>query len=332
MFKLAWDEKCTKIELAAKSERFVCSLLYDQNIVSILEQSNGQLLSETLTMVHKDQDSLYTPKKIFEAMLNYSMSAECILKLLQKHYPESNFIQSSRDSGNLIIWKDDKSGQIYLIRNEALGGEIFDINRVKNPIAPTVTVAASEPTTEEFDYEDGDDDDEEMYTSDESSESNDESSDDPDYYGSGHYGEWKSACRSLKKQKKRREREERRRRRLERKGLAGGERKRRSFKDEAPVYLSLTKTLLKKGQELRELGHFTVDKLAELLFEGNNKIKLTNILRIFVGLKIVKQVLLFQSNGLLDPKIYFLIFSEGRRGRSICLAWPQFRENARSTT
>merc|ERR1711860_247311 len=93
------------------------------------------------------------------------------------------------------------------------------------------------------------------------------------------------------RKKRRREREERRLDRLARRANGEGRRARNFAAEEAPTYTKITKELLSKDKELKEMnGTFTTESLATK-FEIS-KSKTTNIIRIFNGLKIVKEVLL----------------------------------------
>ena len=195
------------------------------------------------------------------------------------------------EARNFITWTDTLGGRLYLIRDGGLPKELFEMPK-KEKVMPEVKKETIKGTDFDShnDDDDDDDDDELMYTSDESSESNDESGDET-YCGSGSAKEWKQTSqRSLQRKKRRREREERRLDRLTRR--ANGEnRKARNFAaEEAPTYTEITKKLLSKDKEMKEMNGrtFTTESLANKF--DISKSKTTNIIRIFNGLKIVKEV------------------------------------------
>ena len=304
VFKLAWDDKDTEFELAAQGDRFVVCLTHNQaELFDVFKNTQSQALINALAMIRKSQES--SPLKIFEAMLNNSLTllksedtspgsligTENVQALLKKYFPDSNFTPDFSFDQMTITFKDPiEGGRVYLIRQTALPPEVFEIAKEKpTPPPPKVEPLKATDFDDDLDDDDDDDDDEELFTSDESSESNDDD-DDETYGGSGHFKEWK-AVSMMKKKRRRREREERRMRRLYRRERRVN-RKQQNFKEDGPVYLKVAKKLLKVGQaELQgEKENFTVEELAATYFEGAHTKKLICILRIFNGLKIVKQV------------------------------------------
>ena len=114
------------------------------------------------------------------------------------------------------------------------------------------------------------------------------------YSGSGSAKEWKTTSKwSMQRKKRRREREERRQARMTRRA-SGKKMKVRDFAvEEAPVYKEIVKKLLSSQSELKEMGSFTTVSLAtKFEFDKN---KTTHIVRVFLGLKIVKEVCNFFS-------------------------------------
>ena len=313
----------------------------NQEIFNILCEADTKELSRTLTMIGSSQDC-QTPLNVIEAMLNPSLQykeesgflhgTENVIALLKKNSTPEDKIEYGYDHArNFITWTDTLGGRLYLIRDGGLPKELFDMPK-KEKVMPnevkkeTIKEADFDSHNDDEDDDDDDDDDEMMYTSDESSESNDESGDES-YYGSGSAKQWKSTShRSLQKKKRRREREERRLDRLARRANGEGSRRARNFAaEEAPTYTKITKELLSKDKELKEMSTFTTESLATK-FEIS-KSKTTNIIRIFNGLRIVKEVLhhtilkvkFLSKNSNFDktpniftsfsPKIFLTIFS-----------------------
>ena len=312
VFKLAWDDKDIEFELAAQGDRFVVCLAQNQaELLSVFTNTQSQALTNALIMVRKTQDSPkeLSPPKIFEAMLNHSLTivkseddtspgakgsligTENVQALLKRHFPDSKFNSDFTFEPMTITFKDsreEEEGKVFFIRQNTLPPEVFEIAKEKPVEAKADRSTLKEIDTDDDDLSD-DDDEEEMFTSDESSESNDDD-DDETYRGSGGFKEWK-AVSVMKKKRRRREREERRMRRLYRRERRVN-RKQQNFKEDGPTYLRVAKKLLKLGRtELQgEKENFTIDDLVATYFEGAHTKKLTYILRIFNGLKIVKQV------------------------------------------
>ena len=308
IFKLPYDEKETRIELVSKDHRHIYSLpLVDQEIFHILCEADAKELSRTLIMIGTSQDC-QTPLDVIEAMLNPSLQykhseiagqsgflhgTENVIALLKKNSSPENEIKHEYDlARNFIKWVDPLGDRLYLIRDGGLPKELFEMPKKQEKVMPKAAAIKKEKDFDSHndDDDDDDDDDELMYTSDESSESNDESGDET-YCGSGSAKEWKQTSqRSLQRKKRRREREERRLDRLARR--ANGEnRKARNFAaEEAPTYTEITKKLLSKDKEMKEMNGrtFTTESLANKF--DISKSKTTNIIRIFNGLKIVKEV------------------------------------------
>ena len=308
IFKLPYDEKETRIELVAKDHRHIYSLpSVNQEIFNILCEADTKELSQTLTMIGSSQDC-QTPLNVIEAMLNPSLQykqsvkdkeegqsgflhgTENVIALLKKNSTPDKIKYGYDHARNFITWTDTLGGRLYLLRDGGLPKELFEMPK-KEKVMPnevkkeTIKEADFDSHNDDEDDADDDDDDEMMYTSDESSESNDESGDES-YYGSGSAKQWKTtSSRSLQKKKRRREREERRLDRLARRANGEGSRRARNFAaEEAPTYTKITKELLSKDKELKEMSTFTTESLATK-FEIS-KSKTTNIIRIFNGLKI----------------------------------------------
>ena len=86
-----------------------------------------------------------------------------------------------------------------------------------------------------------------------------------------------------------------------------GRRARNFAAEEAPTYTKITKELLSKDKELKEMSTFTTESLATK-FEIS-KSKTTNIIRIFNGLKIVKEVLLHLIISFVTLLLFFNLHS-----------------------
>ena len=97
----------------------------------------------------------------------------------------------------------------------------------------------------------------------------------------------------MQRKKRRREREERRQAWMTRRA-SGKKMKVRDFEaEDAPKYKEIVKKLLSSQSELKEMGSFTTVSLAtKFEFDKN---KTTHIVRVFLGLKIVKEVYNFFS-------------------------------------